>query len=69
MTEDKTKIGLKEKIKKFFNDRKNVSTLLLIICSGVLVGMALNVALGFSFYNTQGILGAIVAIVIVHWMA
>ena len=69
MKEDKTKIGLKERIKDFFNDRKNVSTLLLIICSGVLVGMALNVALGFSFYNTQGILGAIFAIIIVHWMA
>lgn len=69
MTKHKPQIVLKVKIKEFFNDRKNVSTLLLIISSGVLVGMGLNVALGFSFYNYQGILGAVVAITIVHWMA
>lgn len=57
------------RIQHFFSNKKNVSILILLLGSGVLVGMALNIALGFSFYNGQGILGAIIAIFVVYLMS
>ena len=66
---EKAKKNLVQRIQQYFSNRKNVSILILLFGSGVLVGMALNVALGFSFYDSQGILGAVIAIIIVHSMS
>lgn len=63
------KINVKKRIKKIFTNKRNIPIILLLLGSGIFSGTLLNIALGFSFYDSQGILGGIISIVIVHWMA
>lgn len=66
---DKIRSSLINRVKQFLMNKKNRSILILLVGSGLLVGSALNYALGFPVFDSQGILGAIAAITIVYSMS
>lgn len=61
-----------EKIKHFQKYLKKYPTaqlLILLVTTGVLAGILLNIAFGIHWYNIQGILGAVIAISVVYFMS
>lgn len=57
------------KIVNFIGNKKNRTFILLILTSGIVVGAGLNISFGLSIFNLQGILGAIVALIVVLLMS